>query len=83
MEVKGRHGRERTWKGQRWLEMRKRGELYSTVIVQDTRFASPIQVPCLSPFVSFLKAYEQVMGLLQRYCPSIASIAASLASKLA
>lgn len=40
-------------------------------------------VPCLSPLASFLKAYETDIGLLQRYCPFIASMAASLASKLA
>lgn len=39
--------------------------------------------PCRSPFESFLNAYDTDMGLLQRYCPFIASIAASEASKLA
>lgn len=39
--------------------------------------------PCLSPLESFLKAYDTVMALLHRCWPFIASIAASLASKLA
>ena len=39
--------------------------------------------PCLSPLLSFLNAYEIAIALLQRYCPFIASIAASEASKLA
>lgn len=39
--------------------------------------------PCRSPFESFLNAYDTVIGRLQRYCPFIASIAASDASKLA
>lgn len=43
----------------------------------------PSHVPCLSPLDSFLKAYEADICLLQRYCPFIASIAESLASKLA
>ena len=39
--------------------------------------------PCRSPLESFLNAYEIVIGLLHRYCPFIASMAASDASKLA
>lgn len=39
--------------------------------------------PCLSPFESFLKAYEMVIALLHRYWPFMASIAESAASKLA
>ena len=39
--------------------------------------------PCRSPLASLLNAYETEIGLLQRYCPFIASIDASEASKLA
>ena len=34
-------------------------------------------VPCLSPLVSFLYAYDTVMARLHRYWPFIASMAAS------
>ena len=43
----------------------------------------PAAEPCLSPLASFLNAYEIVIGRLHKYCPFIASIAASEASKLA
>ena len=43
----------------------------------------PAADPCLSPFESFLNAYEIVIARLHKYCPFIASIAASEASKLA
>ena len=43
----------------------------------------PAAEPCLSPFESFLKAYEMVIALLHRYWPFMASIAESAASKLA
>ena len=39
-------------------------------------------VPCRSPRDSFLNAYDTLMARPARYCPSIASMAASLASKL-
>lgn len=38
-------------------------------------------VPCRSPLVSFLKAYPTAMERLHRYCPFIASMAESDASK--
>ncbi len=38
-------------------------------------------VPCRSPLVSFLNAYPTEMARLQRNCPFMASMAASLASK--
>ena len=38
--------------------------------------------PCLSPFPSFLRAYETVMDLLARNWPFMASMAASADSKL-
>lgn len=39
--------------------------------------------PCRSPLESFLNAYDTEIGRLHKYCPFIASIAASDASKLA
>ena len=43
----------------------------------------PAADPCLSPLESFLNAYEIVIARLHKYCPFIASMAASEASKLA
>ena len=51
------------------------------LIAMDTDI--PAAEPCLSPLASFLNAYEIVIGRLHKYCPFIASIAASEASKLA
>ena len=43
----------------------------------------PAADPWRSPFVSFLNAYDTLIARLHRCCPFIASIAESLASKLA
>ena len=47
------------------------------------KFVLPAAEPCLSPLESFLNAYDIVIGLLHRYWPFMASIAASDDSKLA
>ena len=60
------------------------GAIAKSVITENiTMNTVPAADPCLSPFESFLNAYEIVIALLHKYCPFIASIAASDASKLA
>jgi len=58
--------------------------MYGSYMLQVSyEFALPAAEPCLSPLASFLNANDTVIGRLHKYCPFMASMAASAASKLA